>query len=922
MEKLYTSFDLLIKDFPSIGKFIVNHEIYLAHTSKKSNQKAEKLIEHINKVNEYALKLIDANGLELLIDNLINSFISQQVNFENKILIGNYIKSLFIRSIIFHDYGKINPNFQVEKMGNSMFLKDSSVKIESQHSKLSAFIFIHYHLKEIDESSFKHSEKSFLWALVFLLSNPILKHHASYFEHDIRFKEDEFNSLKQFLHHFDADFEDSLDYFNAIEKSDDGESGILDYFEKYYSAQSYFPIFALLKLNFSILTASDYYATNDYCNGFEVNDFGLITPDSKRKFIYNFWEKEFIAKDKENYNKKLTTEWNYYRYLNFNNLHQRSNENLNKLRQKMLVEAVENIREYKDHNLFYLEAPTGAGKTNLSIAIALELLKANDSLNKIFYVFPFNTLITQTYSSIKDVLGLDNDEIVQLHSKSGFHEKVVTDEQDALYGKDKLNFIDNLFINFPITLFSHIKFFDILKGNNKDSNYILHRLSNSIVIIDELQSYNPKHWDKVIFFLSNYAHYFNIKVILMSATLPKIDDLEPSAEGKFVRLVNDKTDYFTNPNFKGRVNFDFSLLKWEKPKTLDDRNDYLLNLKDFLFDKAEKRYYKEKNISVLIEFIKKKTAGEFLRLIQSDSRFKDYECFLISGEILETRRREIISSIKAKTFKKVLLITTQVVEAGVDIDMDLGFKDKSLVDSDEQLAGRVNRNASKNDCTLYIFDFDKEAAIYGKDERFKAKLYTDEYEEILNTKDFDKLYKNVIQKIKRKDSSEVESGTLTEYKEYFKDFKFSEINKKFQLIEENNTSVFVPLSIPYIHFTEEKDTLDYFKIIPDDNNEIRGSDVWRKYVELVESKFDKTKDYISNQVQLKKFQGLLSKYMFSVYERDRLMLREYSDIGSVENYTERYGIMFLLNWKTYNGDEIYSYKGGLNLKLINDDCLL
>lgn len=921
MGKLFTSFDLLIKDFPSIGKFIANHEIYLAHTSKKTDQDPEKLIEHITKVNKYALKLIEANGLESLIDNLIDSFISQQIKFQNSVLLGNYIKSLFIRSIIFHDYGKINPNFQFEKMRNQLFSTDNSVKIQSQHSKLSAFIFIHYHLKEIDESNFNDCEKSFLWALAFLFSNPILKHHASYFEHDIRFKEDEFNSLKQFLHHFKAEFDDSWEYFNAIEKSKDGESGILDYFEKYYSAENYFPIFALLKLNFSILTASDYYATNDYCNGYEVNDFGLIDSKLRKDFIYNFWEKDFISKDKENYNKKLLGEWDFYKTLSFKELEIRSNQNLNRLRQKMLVEAIENIRANKDKNLFYLEAPTGAGKTNLSIAVALELLKKNESLNKIFYVFPFNTLITQTYSAVKDVLGLSNNEIVQLHSKSGFHEKDVSEEQDAIYGKDKLNFIDNLFINFPITLFSHIKFFDILKGNNKDTNYILHRLSNSIIIIDELQSYNPKHWDKVIFFLANYARYFNIKVILMSATLPKIDELEPSTEGQFIRLVNNKNDYFTNINFRGRVRFDFSLLKWDKPKNAEVREAYLLKLKNFLIEKAEERFQKEKIINVLIEFIKKKTAGEFLRLVQADERFKDYECLLISGEILETRRREIINAIKVKTYKKVLLITTQVVEAGVDIDMDLGFKDKSLIDSDEQLAGRINRNASKNDCVLYIFDFDQEAAIYGKDERFKAKLY-DDYENILNNKDFDKLYKKVTNKIKEKDKNDMESGTLTEYKEHFKNFKFAEINKKFKLIEEDNASVFVPLPIPYHHFTDELETLNYFDISPNSNNEILGKDVWSKYVELMESKFDKTKDYISNQVQLKKFQGLLSKFMFSVYEKDKLMLREYSDIGSAENYSERYGILYLINWLTYNGDKIYSYEGGLNLKLIKQDCML
>ena len=61
-----------------------------------------------------------------------------------------------------------------------------------------------------------------------------------------------------------------------------------------------------------------------------------------------------------------------------------------------------------------------------------------------------------------------------------------------------------------------------------------------------------------------------------------------------------------------------------------------------------------------------------------------------------------------------------------------------------------------------------------------------------------------------KDNNEMESGTLTEYKEHFKNFKFSEINKKFRLIEEDNSSVFVPLPIPKSHFIDDLATLEYF----------------------------------------------------------------------------------------------------------------
>ena len=113
------------------------------------------------------------------------------------------------------------------------------------------------------------------------------------------------------------------------------------------------------------------------------------------------------------------------------------------------------------------------------------------------------------------------------------------------------------------------------------------------------------------------------------------------------------------------------------------------DLADFVLGKSvEYRDKPGKNgtVHTIIEFITKKSAAEFYAFIQEKEPFFD-EVFLLSGTILEPRRREIINELKNPLSRKknILLITTQVVEAGVDIDMDLGFKNISLIDSDEQL---------------------------------------------------------------------------------------------------------------------------------------------------------------------------------------------------------------------------------------------
>ena len=195
-----------------------------------------------------------------------------------------------------------------------------------------------------------------------------------------------------------------------------------------------------------------------------------------------------------------------------------------------------------------------------------------------FYVFPFTTLITQTYASIKKTLELDDTQIVQLHSKAKYNEK----NSDGIYGDQKTNFLDNQFMNYPITLLSHVKFFDILTGISKDDNYIFHRLANSIVIIDEIQTYSPDFWSQIVYLLDMYAKNFNIKFIVMSATLPKIGKI---IDSQFIFLVSkeNKKQYFQNPNFAKRVEIITKVIEINEFKYATSLNLFANTANSYLF---------------------------------------------------------------------------------------------------------------------------------------------------------------------------------------------------------------------------------------------------------------------------------------------------------------------------------------------------
>lgn len=874
---------------------------YWAHIPyNNSTQQSETLEEHSELVFDYTKKMIKFFGLEEIIKNLLAD--SFKLKWSDDTF--KKIYNLFLESIYYHDFGKINPNFQVVKMRNYQFRK-KDLKFNSDHSFPGYVLFIQYKLKEAYEIQ-NDVEFEHYMALLFLFGFQISKHHSSFLDDVPSYLQYKFNFTDEDCHLYLDDVDKLLELTTIINVPElqlrelsDISSIIRNILRG--SLNDGFPLFALIKLHYSLLTASDYLATTHYMNTWEkvLSDFGQIDNELRERIIRN-------VQTTKSYNKHV---FEHLDGFEFNYPSEKSNENLNRLRQELAIEVVQNIRNNKNQHIFYIEAPTGGGKTNLSILAATQLLISDSRISNLYYVFPFTTLITQTYKVVKETMGLEEDEIIQLHSKEGFKEK------DDQYGEEKKNYIDYLFINYPVALMSHVHFFDILKSNRKEVNYILHRLANSIVIIDELQSYPPKIWDKLIYFIQNYARYFNIRFILMSATLPKLDKLSNVATD-ICYLTNHKELFFQNPNFCDRVSFDFTLLGWPPP-VKEEKKAYLRRLAEVVVEKsieyANNSNKHQDGVFTIIEFIYKQTATEFYSVINTVADGFFDKTFVLSGTILESRRKEIIHYLKDESNRnnKVLLITTQVVEAGVDIDMDLGFKDQSLVDSDEQLAGRINRNINKQNCKLYLFNCDSAKVLYKGDIRFQLMEgeFSGMQQIILKSKNFDLMYDRVMEKIDRQNDRKYQQG-FSDFQNYLKMLNFPEVNQNFQIINQQTTSVFVPLSLPiYVPGTNNSERnfseqevffLVHYGVVKPDDNEIHGEDVFNLYEQLIQQKKN---DFIV-KTDLKKLQGVMSQFIFSLMMHSNSMEKLIENI----NGEVRMGIYYLSHWDL---DGIYDYYLGL-----------
>ncbi|MBU2444853.1 MAG: CRISPR-associated helicase Cas3' [Bacteroidetes bacterium] len=880
--------EVFLNDVLPLEKILQNYSRYFAHT--KNDNFSESLSKHSSLVMEYFLSLCSTNNIELVVDGLINSF-TENNSFQEKELSKDIIKRMFVESIYYHDFGKVNENFQRVKMQNSRFFKVDN-GIDSQHSILSSYLFLANWFDEIYKLNLSDEDKFFWSFLSFLFAYNISKHHG-YIEDGkgLVFDEEIITRLSNYF--------DILINLQSVNKSNfqnyiKSKKKIMDFFSNINSS---FELFTLLKLNSSLLTASDYYATNEFMIGLKCEDFGVMDEELKEKIITNTYQ--------ISYNKSLLANFDYYNSLETSELQDFSNSNLNLLRQKLSAEVASNIRNNITQKLFYIEAPTGSGKTNLSLLALSEILKQRKNITKVFYVFPFTTLITQTHKYFTDNLKLNNSEIAEIHSKSPFNKKSDNDaENDAQYGSDRKNYIDNLFVNYPISLISHIKFFDILTSNEKEANYLLHRLANSVVIIDEIHSYNPTEWDKVNYLIQKYSEFFNITFIVMSATLPKISRLLFDSSGisqdNFVYLVKNKQEYFSNLNFKNRVQFRFDYLEEEFS---------LERLTDIVHKHSEEYFIKHTSVKAIVEFVTKITAQKFYEKVVSDERYCDYEIIPITGTILEPRRKEVINFLKSDESDnlKVVVICTQVIEAGLDIDMDIGFKDKAIVDSEEQLAGRINRNALKKNSELFIFNSADSKKTYRSDLRHKQKIDIADYKSILLNKDFDLFYSKVFEIINKDNSNPYLANNLSDFTSQIKSLRFSEVKQKFQLIKDTTISVFVPCDISKRHFTPYE-----IKFIKTFNNEvcqqntIDGEIVWDIYDSIITNK---GKSFIDRKIDLRMIASIISKFIFSIWRNQNiinLLLHSGEDkYGFIKLFKDQY-------------QEIYTYETGLKSDLETD----
>jgi CRISPR-associated endonuclease/helicase Cas3 len=517
---------------------------------------------------------------------------------------------------------------------------------------------------------------------------------------------------------------------------------------------------------------------------------------------------------------------------------------INQIRDSIYNEVISRGKEIslREDKILSLNVPTGTGKTLTSLSFAIKLKKRiereKDYNPRIIYALPFLSIIDQNFNVFEDVFKSVNGEVpysdllLKHHHLSDIIYKTKEDEFESIskdVSKDIL-LIEGWNSEIVVTTFMQL-FYSLISNKNRAIRKF-HNITNSIIILDEVQSIPHKYWLLFKKTIEFFAEHFETYFIFVTATQPLIFNEEI---GEIKSLVEDKKKYFKTLN---RVTLVVNLeyLSIEDFKSIL-KEDILRNPdKDFLV--------------VLNTINSSKAIYEYIKKLHLE---KD-KLYYLSTNIIPRERLKRINEIKKKKKDRQIIISTQLIEAGVDISVNIAYRDFGPLDSINQIAGRCNRNFGEKKGIVKIFLLKEEnnGRVYYPHniyENFiinKSKnIFRDRNTEIEES-EFLKLsedYFNIINSGKSDDYSE---NILKDVET----LRFGELSK-FKLIEE--------------HFYK----IDVFVEVDDEAKE-----VWNKYQSIVS---DRTIPPLERKKEFLKIKKQFYDYVIAIPEKFKNELTYFDD---------------------------------------------
>lgn len=437
-------------------------------------------------------------------------------------------------------------------------------------------------------------------------------------------------------------------------------------------------------------------------------------------------------------------------------LNRKRNEILNQCRQKAKLEP----------GFFSLTVPTGGGKTLSSMAFALEhAIEYNKK--RIIVAIPYTSIIEQTAKVYK--YGADTDEEIERLKTEGkflFGEDQVLEHHSNLDPEKEStkNRLASENWDAPIIVTTNVQFFESLFGNKTSVCRKLHNIVNSIIILDEAQMIPQEYFKPIISVLKGLVKYFGVTVVLMSATQPALIG-KIGSEPNIIDGLENVTEIIDDPDSLAK---DFKRVEFIIPSDLTSSKswDEIAN---------ELKQYEQ-----VLCIVNTRSDCRELHKLMPDGTIH------LSGFMCGEERSEIISDIKSKlkNSEPIKVISTQLVEAGVDIDFPIVYRAITGLDSIAQAAGRCNReNKLKDGGKVFVFippKFSPKGFLRKSEDAGKAILRNHSTEEFTPSI-YSEYFRNLYSNLNSFGKEEFESCLVNSATDF--DFQFRTYAEKFNMID-------------------------------------------------------------------------------------------------------------------------------------------
>ena len=346
-------------------------------------------------------------------------------------------------------------------------------------------------------------------------------------------------------------------------------------------------------------------------------------------------------------------------------------------------------------DIYLMNMPTGSGKTLCSVRFALERALREEK-KRIIYIIPFNGIIDQTVKTLEDLFGTTVE--ILRHQSTFSYEDAEDKEED--YRDAAKNATENWDAPFIVT--TAVQFFETIYANKRGKLRKMHNMADSILVFDEVHTMPSKYLQPCLQAIAYITKYLNSEALFLTATMPDYERLIKQyalPDSNICNLIKDKSL--------------FSQFQKCKYKYLG-----AMSLESVMF-------IAQRSPSALIIVNRKETARQLYREASGKKyHLSTYMTAYDRNRVIESIKEELVAlenEFPSPDFvpenRRITVISTSLIEAGVDLDFHMVCREISGLDSILQAGGRCNREGKRDDAEVIIFENEEMISQASEDER-------------------------------------------------------------------------------------------------------------------------------------------------------------------------------------------------------------